>query len=63
MAATLYWVLKHIERNAYVARPGSGKSYVKCIANARQFKTREAALAQRCPGNEVPVPVYEEEER
>lgn len=42
-----------IRRNdgAFVARPGSKKSYTKSLLSARTFATREAALADKC-GNE-----------
>lgn len=40
----------------YVARPGSARSYVRDLAAARLFATREEAEAEAC-GNESAVQV------
>lgn len=37
----------------YVAPQGSRKSYTPHRAKARRYPTREAAEADRCPGNEA----------
>ena len=39
---------------AYVAPPGSAKSYTGSLARARRFPTHAAALADAC-GNESPM--------
>lgn len=52
------FLLKRTDQGGgYVAPPGSAKSYTRSRAAARQFPTREAAEADRCPGNEVIVEV------
>lgn len=45
------FVLKRTD-GAYVAKRGSEHSYTRSILNARLFKTRKAAEADRCPDNE-----------
>lgn len=55
------WVIKRTDgKGGYVARPGSARSYVKRLQDARQFKTREDALKHRCPGNEIAVEMESE---
>lgn len=39
----------------YVAPPGSVKSYTRRKDRAQRFPTRQAAEAERCPGNEIIV--------
>ena len=46
------YVLQRNEDGAYVARPGSARSYTRKLAAARIFKTRQAAEADAC-GNET----------
>ncbi len=41
----------------YVAKPGSAKSCTNKLERARTFSTREEADKNRCPQNEVIVPV------
>lgn len=43
----------------YVNRPGSRTGYTSKLEQARKFPTREAAEADRCPGNETVVDVAE----
>jgi hypothetical protein len=57
-----YVIKRTDQKGGYVARPGSSRSYVKRLRDARQFKTREEALNHRCPGNEV-VCDFEEESK
>lgn len=50
------YVLKRTDQGGgYVAREGHPSSYVRNIANARKFPTREAAERDRCVENEVIV--------
>jgi hypothetical protein len=42
---------------AYVAQPGSERSYTTKLEHARTFSTRAAAEDDRCPGNESVVAV------
>ena len=52
------YLLKRTDQGGgYVAPAGSAKSYTHNINRARRFDTREAAEAERCPGNEVIVEV------
>lgn len=37
----------------YVAPQGSAKSFTHSRQRARQYPSREAAEADRCPGNEI----------
>jgi hypothetical protein len=50
-----------IQRNdgAYIAPLGSKSSYTRTLGNARKFSTKEAAEAERCPGNEHVVSVWD----
>lgn len=41
----------------YVAPAGSPKSYTHRRENARRYPTQVAAESERCPGNEVVVPL------
>lgn len=41
----------------YVSKPGSQSSYTNRLENAQKFATKEAADANRCPGNESTVSV------
>ena len=41
----------------YVAQPGSKSSYTFVISHARIFRTEEEAEAERCPENEIVVPL------
>jgi hypothetical protein len=50
-----YVIQRHDGR--FVARQGERHSYTKYLQHARPFGTREAAEAERCPGNETVVHV------
>ncbi len=55
------FVIKRTDQGGgYVAPAGSKHSYVRNLQHARAWPTREAAEAERCPGNEVIVAVDEE---
>lgn len=54
------YVIKRTPDGAYVARRGSASSYTRVLQHARAFSTREAAEADRCPDNEVIVPLSNE---
>lgn len=57
------YVIKRIDgRGGYVARQGSPGSYTDKLQNARTFPTLESAERERCPGNEIIVPVRDEME-
>lgn len=48
------FVIKRTDQGGgFVARAGSVNSYTKKLQEARLFPTREAAEADRCPGNEI----------
>jgi hypothetical protein len=53
------YVIKRVEDNAYVAPPGSPRSYTPNIAKARVWHKREEAERERC-GNEIIVTVEAE---
>ncbi len=47
------FVIQRLDQGGgWVAPPGSLKSCTHDRAKARRFETREAAEAERCPGNE-----------
>lgn len=52
---TGYVIRRTDQGGGFVSRPGSEKSYTRNLENARIFKTRGEAEADRCPGNEVVV--------
>lgn len=54
------YVLKRSSDGAYVAPSGSPSSYTRALPHARIYPTREAADADRCPGNETIYAVAEE---
>lgn len=59
------YVIKRIDgRGGYVARHWSALagSYTDKLQNARTFPTHESAERERCPGNEIIVPVRDEME-
>lgn len=41
------------QREGWVTPPGSARSYTQNCLEARRFRTREEAEAERCPENEV----------
>ena len=54
------WVLKRTDQGGgYVAdiRKSFGGSYTRSLDRARLYPTKEAAEADRCPGNEVAVDI------
>ena len=53
------YIIKRVD-GAYVARPGSASSYTLLLQRARTFNTREAAEADKCPGNEYVTTVDSE---
>ena len=52
-----YVILRTDQGGGYVSRPGSPGSYTHRLELARIYKTRDAAHEDRCPGNEVVLPV------
>lgn len=46
------YVLQRVDDGAFVAPPGSQKSYTRYLQEALVFQTREAAERERCPENE-----------
>jgi len=55
------FVIKRTDQGrGYVTPAGSRNSYTRYLQAARVFDTREAAERERCPDNEVVVPVREE---
>lgn len=54
------YVIKRTDQGGgYVAPPGSRASYTPYLQSAQVFSTREEAERNRCPGNEVVLPVEE----
>ena len=54
------YILKRTDQGGgYVAPSGSKSSYTTVPTRARRYETKEAAIADSCPGNEVPVNLYE----
>ena len=55
------YVIKRTDQGGgYVCRPGPANSYgsyTQRLQGAQQFQTREAAEKERCPGNEVVLPM------
>ena len=51
------YVIQRIPDKAFVARSGRSGSYTRKLQLAQTYKTREAANANRCTGNETVVPV------
>lgn len=52
------WILQRIDQGGgFVAdmRRSSGSSYTHNILSAKQYPTEEAAKADSCHGNEIPV--------
>ena len=45
-----YLIKRTDQGGGYVSRPGSLHSYTQKLEHARVYKTREQALADRCPG-------------
>lgn len=50
------YVIKRTD-GVYVAPSGSVKSYTSKLENARQYRTRDEALQDRCEGNERVIDV------
>jgi len=54
------FVIKRTDQGGgYVAMPGSEHSYTQKLENARTFSSKDEANAERCPGNEIVLPVNE----
>lgn len=53
----MYVIKRTDQGGGYVAQSGSKSSYTTSLELARKFPTREAAEAERCPGNEVVLDV------
>ncbi len=51
----MYLIKRTDQGGGYVALPGSKHAYTKNLRLARTFKTRNDALEECCPWNEVPV--------
>ena len=52
-----YLLRRTDQGGGFLAAPGSGASYTHDLRRARLFQTKEQAEAERCPDNEVPVPL------
>jgi len=55
----MYVIRRTDQGGGFVAPQGSKKAYTFQRLRARIFKTREAAEADRCPGNEVVEPLLQ----
>jgi hypothetical protein len=53
----MYALLRTDQRGGYVAKEGLNVSYTFDIRKVRKFMTKEDAEMNRCPGNEVVVPI------
>jgi hypothetical protein len=53
----MYVIKRTDQGGGYVARPGMQSSYTVHVEHVRKFATREEAESNRCPGNEVVVPL------
>lgn len=53
------FVIQNAESKKYVAPLNYEKAYVDHLEQARIFATAEAAESERCPGNEVVVPIHQ----
>lgn len=54
------FVIKRTDQGGgYLAMPGSQNSYTKKLEEARTFPTRQQAEKERCPGNEIVIPLNE----
>jgi hypothetical protein len=52
------YVLKRTDQGGgYVAKPGRNSSYTMVVRNMQKFNTVEEANNNRCPDNEVAVPI------
>jgi hypothetical protein len=53
------YILRRTDQGGgYVANPGSKSSYTRNPLNAQRFETKEQAIANSCPGNEVPINLH-----
>jgi hypothetical protein len=50
-----YLIRRTTGNGGYVARPGHHHSYTFDVKHARLFPTREAAAAECCVENEIPI--------
>lgn len=56
------WVIRNTETGNFVAdrgKTGKGGSYTTKLQHARIYHSREAAAADRCPGNEEVLAITE----
>jgi hypothetical protein len=52
------FIIKRTDQGGgYVAKPGSKKSYTNKVKNMRKFDSEEEAERERCPGNEMVLPI------
>lgn len=51
------YVIVRTADGAFVSKPGSARSYTSKLQHARTWASRDAAEAERCPGNEHVVPL------
>ncbi len=50
------YVLKRTDQGGgYVSKPGSRSSYTRDLGRAEKFATKDEAVDNACPDNEVPV--------
>lgn len=53
----MYVIKRTDQGGGYVAVAGNRCSYTKSVRQMRKFRTADEAEANRCPGNEVVVPL------
>ena len=54
----MYYVIKRTDQGGeYVSKPGNKSSYTNSIRNMRKYTTKEEAESDKCPGNEVVIPL------
>lgn len=53
----MYVIKRTDQGGGFVSKPGSAYSYNRTLRMAWIFDTREKALAQCCPYNEIPVAI------
>ena len=57
----MHYVIRNTDTGKYVARSGLKRSYTARYDELRVYSSREAAEADRCPGNEVIEPIVRPE--
>ena len=54
------WIIERTDQGGgYVNQPGSQNAYTHSKTRARRFDSKEAAQAECCPDNEVPVCLWD----